>query len=504
MEMNRRTVISTLLAMLCFCSAARPRDFRRTVMWNPWNAGSNVSGIRQDSVSISCAELSARYEAGGLRQSHEASSAFSAGVEANTLMHLKKFSMEGKFSFSHREGQQMCGSMFLEPGFYPFDILEFTPGRKTLQTYSFEGGISVDLSPEWRLGGKIGFTSRNCAKRKDLRYSDYRLDLEVSPGILWHRGKWAAGLNYIYGRNYETITAEVIGTLAGSYYAFLDKGMMYGAYGIWNSDGIHLAESGINAFPVKQNLHAVAAQLQYADLFIEAGYGYAMGTAGEKQSFWFDFPQQKVNAAAVWSTGSDEKRHFVRLGFEWRRLSDDENVLEKVLDGGVTTTRKYASNRIFESEEFRLSPEYEFIADKWELSVGGKFRQGWEMVSQRYPYLYARNVLSWSVQCSTLVRMGRFALGAGILWNDGSWDEDSKRIEGVEGDIEEPYRLTEYVDIQREYETCGKIGAGLSLRYEIFRGLFVEGRGDWKYGFGFSRYGFPQRWEAGLKLGYVF
>ena len=100
--------------------------------------------------------------------------------------------------------------------------------------------------------------------------------------------------------------------------------------------------------------------------------------------------------------------------------------------------------------------------------------------------------------------MGRFALGAGILWNDGSWDEDSKRIEGVEGDIEEPYRLTEYVNIQREYETCGKIGAGLSLRYEIFRGLFVEGRGDWKYGFGFSRYGIPQRWEAGLKLGYVF
>lgn len=502
--MNRRTVISALLAMLCICSAARPRDFRRVVMRNPWNAGSNVCGIRQDSVSVSCAELSARYEAGGLRQSHEASGVFTAGVEANTLMHLKKFSMEGKFSFSHREGQDMCGSMLMEPGFYPFDILEFTPGRKTIQTYSFDGGISVDLSPEWRLGGKIGFTSRNCAKRKDLRYSDYRLDLEVSPGILWHRGKWAAGLNYIYGRNYETITAEVIGTIAGSYYAFLDKGMMYGAYGIWNSDGIHLAESGINAFPVKQNLHGVAGQLQYGDFFAEAIYKHSKGTAGEKQSYWFDFPGHRTEATAIWSTGNETARHFVRLRFGWERLSDDENVLEKVSEGGVKTTRKYASNRIFESEEYCLSPEYEFVADKWELSAGGNFRQGWEMVSQRYPYLYARNFISWSARCAGLVRLGRFSLGAELVWEDGSWNERSSRAEGVEGEIGEPFRLTEYADIQREYETCGKAGAGASLRYEIFRGLFVEARGDWRYGFGFSRYGFPQRWSAQLKVGYMF
>ncbi|MGN0189495.1 MAG: DUF6850 family outer membrane beta-barrel protein [Candidatus Cryptobacteroides sp.] len=502
--MKRTTVISALLAMLCICSAARPRDFRRVVMWNPWNAGSNVSGIRQDSVSISSAELSARYEAGGLRQSHEASGAFTAAVEANTLMHLEKFSMKGKFSFSHREGKDMCGSMFMEPGFYPFDILEFTPGRKTLQTYSFDGGISVDLGPEWRLGGKAGFISRNCAKRKDLRYTDYRLDLEVSPGILWHRGKWAAGLNYIYARNYETVTAEVIGTIAGSYYAFLDKGMMYGAYGIWNSDGIHLAESGINSFPVKQNLHGVAAQVQYGDFFVEALYKYGKGMAGEKQSCWFDFPEHRAEATALWSTGNEKARHFVRLKFGWKRLSDDENVLETVSEGGVKTTRKYASNRIFESEEWSLSPEYEFVADRWEISAEGNFRQGWEMVSQRYPYLYARNVISWSLRCAGLVRLGHFGISAELDWADGNWKESASRLEGVEGDIDEPYRLTEYVDIQREYETCGKIGVGLGVRYDIFRGLFVEAKGDWRYGCGFSRYGFPQRWAAQLKIGYIF
>ena len=53
----------------------------------------------------------------------------------------------------------MSGSMFIHPGFYPVDILEFTPGRKDLQTYSFMGGIATNLNPNWRLGGKIDFAS---------------------------------------------------------------------------------------------------------------------------------------------------------------------------------------------------------------------------------------------------------------------------------------------------------------------------------------------------------
>lgn len=502
--MNRRSIISALAVLICICSAARPRDFRKVMMWNPWNAGSNVCGIRQDSVSISSAELFAKYEAGGLHRSQEASGAFKAGVQANTLMHLKRFSMEGKFLFSHFEGRDMCGSMFMDQGFYPFDILEFTPGRKTLQTYSFDGGISFDLTPHWRIGGKIDFTSRNYAKRKDLRYTGYRLDLEVSPSILWHNGKWAAGLGYIYRRNYETIEAEVVGTVTSSYYAFIDKGMMYGIYGIWNSDGIHLAESGINAFPVKQDIHGCAAQIQYGNAFAEVGYSFGKGRAGEKQSFWFEFPEHRVNAAAIWSTGNDVERHFVRMKFEWRRLSDDENVLEKVSEGGVTTTKKYASNRILESENYSISPEYQFISEKWEFSFAGKFNQGLEIISQRFPYIYARNALLWSLNCEALVRLGKFDLGAGIFWNDGKWNETMGRAEGAEGDIAEPFRLTEYVDIQRDYETSSKVGAGLSLRYEIFRGLFAEGRGEWKYGFGFDHYGFPQRWSAQLKIGYVF
>ena len=502
--MTERTVISTVLALFCVCASAQTRTFERIVQRNPWNAGSNVNGIRQDSISISSAEIFAIYQGGGLHRSNEASEEVTAGAVARTLLHLKRFSMKGEFSFSHFEGWDMCGSMFMENGAYPFDIIEFTPGRKTLQKYSFDGGISYDLNPEWRIGGDIDFVSRNYSKRKDLRYTNYRLDLEVNPGILWHRGRWAAGLNYIYQRDYETVRGEVIGTANSSYFAFLDKGMMYGTYGTWESNGIHLAESGINAFPVKRNTHGAAVQVQYADAFAQISYRWGKGIAGEKQSLWFEFPGQKINACAVWSTGDDVRRHFIRLKYEWETVSNDESVLEKVTDGGITTTRKYSSNRIFTSEGFTLNPEYEYVSDKWELGVQGNIYNGWEISSQIFPYLYARNLTLWSVCLSGLVRFGNLALGAGAGWEDGSWEEQQSQAEDSAGGTVEPFRLLEYSDIQREYETTGKIGVELMLRYDVFKGLFVEAGGSWKHGFGFDRYGNSQRWSGQLKLGYIF
>ena len=87
--------------------------------------------------------------------------AWSAGAVAKSITHLKGYSLTGSFSFDHTSGKDMSGSMFIHPGFYPVDLLEFTPGRKDLQTYTFMGGIATDISPNWRLGGKIDFAASN-------------------------------------------------------------------------------------------------------------------------------------------------------------------------------------------------------------------------------------------------------------------------------------------------------------------------------------------------------
>ena len=64
---------------------------------------------------------------------------WNAGAIAKSITHLKGYSLTGSFSFDHTSGKDMSGSMFIHPGFYPVDLLEFTPGRKDLQTLRFHG-----------------------------------------------------------------------------------------------------------------------------------------------------------------------------------------------------------------------------------------------------------------------------------------------------------------------------------------------------------------------------
>ena len=90
--------------------------------------------------------------------------------------------------------------MFIHPGFYPVDVLEFTPGHKDLQTHAFMGGIATDIAPNWRLGGKIDFSAANYSKRKDLRHTNYRLDLTVAPSVMYHSGELAIGFSYIFNK----------------------------------------------------------------------------------------------------------------------------------------------------------------------------------------------------------------------------------------------------------------------------------------------------------------
>lgn len=145
------------------------------------------------------------------------------------MRHLKKVSFSGGFGYDYFDGRNMCGSMFTEPGYYPVDILEFTPGRKVREDYTFTGGVSAVLGNRWTGGLRVEFEARNYAKRKDLRHKNTRLDFEFSPGVMYHAGRFAVGAVYIVGTNSEKVAAEGVGPGADLYEAFFDRGLLYGS-----------------------------------------------------------------------------------------------------------------------------------------------------------------------------------------------------------------------------------------------------------------------------------
>lgn len=478
--------------------------FVRTERRNFWNSGRNAAGVRQDTVSVSCAWAGGKYVSGGFRDYADAVSSWSAGAKAATIMHLKSLSLTGAFSFGNFSGSGMCGSMSVRPGYYPVDVLEFTPGEKTRQNYSFSGGISVDLGQAWRLGGRIDFTGANYTKRKDLRHTGYLLDMTVVPSVMYHGEDWAAGISAVFNKNSETICAEQLGISSSTYYAFLDKGLMYGAYESWEGSGVHLSESGINGFPVRELQYGGAVQFQWKELYAELEYLYADGKAGEKQTVWFLFPGHTISLKAGYSFGTGAVRNCLRLSVDWKRQLNHETVLDKVTEGGVTTTEVYGSNPVSERRMFSVRPEYGLEAESVNLIAGLEISSLARQVSPMYPYIFSEHDIIMSAYLSGEVPVRNTDILAGLCFSTGSAVAGSRMDEADVDASDEPYRLEDWYGVQNEYMLASRLGMKLGMRYRFRRGLYAEVQAQYFRGFNLRYMTGPDRWAAGIGLGYVF
>ena len=502
--MNKVRYIS-LLCLLFYSMAVSAQTYERVLRNNLWNESENVTGVRQDTVSSSYAEAFAGYEGGGFRDSWEAPQGWSAGAETASIRHFERMTLKGSFSFTQTEGYDMCGSMSIRPGFYPVDVMEFTPGRKTLQTYAFDGGIAYDLDAHWRIGAMMDFESANIAKRKDLRHSNWLLDMTVSPGFLYHNGDFAVGANYIFRKTGETIEAEQVGNSGQSYYAFLDKGMMYGVYNIWTGSGLQLQEAGVKGFPIKDFSNGGAVQLQYKGFFAEAEYLRTAGTIGEKEFIWFRFPGDRVNAIAGYRHIGERSQHFARVKFGWNGLVLDETVLEKVTENGVSTVINHGTNRILTRSGWSISPEYEFIADGiMEFKAGLDVDVQNTISSQMYPYAYTQSLTEASAYLGLLFHTGRFDWGVTGCYGQG-WVSENEDIVDTESGVQTtPFRLEDWYNWQMEYATASRTNIGLSLRWNFWKGLYTEAEGTWLHGFNLQYINNPNRYKATISIGMTF
>ncbi|MCC8020038.1 MAG: hypothetical protein LIO85_09750 [Rikenellaceae bacterium] len=497
----RNILAAALLLVLLPLAGAQGQTYDEVRRHNPWNAGGNAAGIRMDSATVSYAEIYGRYGAGDLRESFQPDRWWNAGAVAATTVTTEKYSMAGSFRFDHLSGRNMSGSMFIHPGLYPVDVLEFTPGRKDLQTYAFTGGVSVDIAPNWRAGGSVDFSSANYSKRKDLRHTNYRLDMGVSPGVMYHNGDLALGLAYLYRKNTESIDAEEIGTSAGTYYAFLDKGLMYGAYEAWSGSGVHLSESGIDGFPVKETIHGASVQAQWGGLYADIGYRYGRGSVGEKETVWFRFPSHRLTSHIAYRPGSS---HFLRVGIDWTRQVNNESVLGRETENGITITRVYGSNRIFERTELMVAPEYEYHSRRHTFIAGGWLAASERVSTLMYPYVVSQDMKRYGAYARGAVRTGCLEIKAGLSFASGNFSEKSRTVDTTVEPGEIPYHLADYYDWQNEYLTASRIGAEAALRWNIRYGIYWETGAAYTHGFDIKYIEGSHRWSGTLKIGYNF
>lgn len=479
------------------------KTYDRVEKRNLWNAGKNITGIMMDSTSISYAELYGSYKAGGFRQHNEALSGWSAGAITKAIVHMDRISMKGSFAFDHFQGREMSGSMFINPGYYPIDALEYTPGGKTKQTYSFDGGLAYELNSEWRLGVSFDFLSANYAKRKDLRHTNYKLDLMFCPSFMFHRGNLALGGNLLVGTNSEVVQPEVVGTKITDFDAFLDKGLRYGMEEGWDGAGLHLDEPGIKGLPLRELGLGFAGQVAWKGLYADLKYIYSWGKAGEKDFIWFRFPSHKFGAKLGYKLYDKGNWHFFRLGFDFVGLVNNEYIIEKESIGGVINAITIGSNQIYERRLYAWTPEYELLRRGWRVKWNGDFSILNEISAQKYPYLITGNLLDFGTSLEGTVDVWLLELGLKLAYKQGIYNEESKTLIPAEIGTE-PTKIDSYSNHWVDYVCSPKTSVDFSVKYSFYKGLYLKAEAHYTRAFNLNYILSPNRWGIALRFGYDF
>ncbi|MFI3327863.1 MAG: DUF6850 family outer membrane beta-barrel protein [Rikenellaceae bacterium] len=515
--MNRSGCYISTLFFLMACAlqlsnAQANEGYERVMRRDLWGEGSNVTSILRDSVTTSYAEIRYGGESGGFRDFSDAESEWSVGAKARTVVHHKSVAMVGAFDYEHWEGANMCGSMFISPNSYPFDLLEFTPGDKRLQSYYLMGGITTAISDRFAIGVVGDFKSQNYAKFKDLRHYNYRMELGVKPSLSYRIGSEERGATIgataIFMRNSESVRADVVGSANSTYYAFLDKGLMLGAYENWDGSGVHLNESGISGFPVRENLYGGAIQGEWGGLFAEVEYIIGSGEVGEKLTYWFDFPSQRYGVKLGYNLkrlkGGKERLHLFRGDVYMRSLVNNEFVLNNVTEGGVTTTVTLGSNKIFEQKELCFAPSYEYmVVGGGDFNIGVNYSNIKSRSTLVYPYINDLNTSVLQLYSGGSVNIGGgFQILCRALFSIGSFSEDSYKSDSNAGS--EPFRLTEYYNVENEYLTATYISGWLGVRYNASKSWYCEIGGGYTHAFDLSYVYGNSRYKWSASAGYRF
>lgn len=498
---------AAMLATMSFLLAGKAygQKYDRIVDRNVWNLTSNVCGIRTDSVNVATAEIYGKYTRGNFRDPSDAPELWNAGAGASALRHWGRISMGGTFAFDDEEAVNGCGAMLSRAEGYPVNVYEFTPGRKSRQNYVLKGSAAIELTDYVTFGLFADVMNSNISKRKDLRYTSYLLNLRLGPSLLVRFDNGAAvGISYTFDRRAENMKAEELGVSSETYYGFIDKGLMYGSYDVWTGGALHLKEFGVNGTPIRLNSHSVALQGSYGGFVAELSGFYASGSAGEKDVQWFNFSGRGVDALAGWSDGI----HRATLKFSASLKANNEDINEKVTDGGVTSTVNYGSRSIYSAAAYSLNPEYYYLGETFQIRSGLLFDWTASYSTLIYPYVGSLVDFVASAYVSGVYNIRGFDVGLGLGFRGGNMTD---RLSSTADDVEvseKPLRLDagygNWFSWQEEWRTAKAMSVSASLRYTFRFGLFLSGSASLTRGFSCRYVAGRHRADAGLSVGYVF
>lgn len=421
-------------------------------------------------------------EEGGFRPAFDASLQWTAGAGAQGVRHGKNTSWTGALSFEQRMGYNMFSSLFLEPGYFPMDFLEFSPGTKSRQTGRLEGGFLTDIGMEAAVGIKASFQVTHEAKQQAPRPTAFGMKLQVEPTFTYVMDD-EVGLVSSY--LFRLRTENLQGTADETAPIFMDKGLRYGSYLSWNGQ-----------FAVQELSHGFSELFQSPELSLGVSALWKRGKAGNSGLRTFQYPGSTISAFVEQTYLADKADHIYRISYQRQR-----DQLKEASEGGYNPT----SDRVIRN----LGLQYKVrflggILKSTGLSLdGSRSSERSVLMMPRFTDMIVRynGAATWQASFS----YGIVDLDLHVQAGKGWW-KDRGRMDVTEQPEGDPLRLTDDWLRKMDYLMASRMGMGgtLTCRIPAVKGLFVQLYGYWHHAFNVTRLPGKNREIGTLKVGYRF
>ena len=409
-------------------------------------------------------------EEGRFKTTSDAVFQWSAGADAKIARHGKTTSFSGALSFEQMMGTGMSGSMMLEPGYYPIDLLETGRGTKSRQTGRLEAAILTDLGQEWAAGLKASAKVMNSTKNQDVRHSAFGVDVQLEPTLTYVMDDDMGFISSYFFR-YRT---EQVKARDGETVLFLDKGMRYGKM-----------VEGLSVFPVQEQAHGFNELFYSPDISVGFGMAWKRGTAGEKDYGRHWFPEHVLNASLEYTYQADNADHVFRFSY-----------------GRVHGKLKEADTNDLLYDRKKRTPGFKYEARLLNSTLKGI---GLELEVNRWterawtPLLYDSYLgYNGAATLFSSFGFGPVDVSLNVLGAGGFIIRDP------ESDREKPENMHDDWLRNIEYRTTPRVGMGGTLTYHISSSLYVQLYGYWHRAFSVTYLGGKNREIGTLKVGYKF
>jgi hypothetical protein len=464
-----------------------------------WLGSENAAGLQYLPIQkISSAEIYFKKDNGKFVNYFQSDNSYEWGALTESFYRLNpKVVFYGKVHYTNFTGKNMGGSVFINPYYNAFDIVEKADdsrGEKSKEDYHLIGAVSAKLSSQWTIGGKLDYEAANYAKYKDLRHTNKLLDLTTTAGVSYSLGEIVdIGIHYFYRRSVESMQIKMYGTLDKAYYSLVSFGSFYGYSEIYGTGGYTDKDE---SHPTVNQFHGAALQLnlrfsQHWNLFNELSYQSRKGYFGEKSPGTPIFTEHQSDILSYSGTLSYKKQgqhHRLKINAEMEQLENNENIFElkSSSGGGSKDVLYYGNNQVLDRTVSNVKALY--TADlgvknylpTWTFQAGGDFCNRQQKVSV-YPFYRKQNIHYYNGYLSAcknkiIDRKSRYSISLGALYGSGGGILHEDGVFQTPAESQEKPETTDF-NLYNEYEylTASHIRGNIGVNYSRLLNPAVRG-----------------------------